>query len=342
MAGREDYPIDFVVTWVDGSDEEWIAQKNKYLMKNTSSVDVRKRRFRNWNNFEYWFRGVEKFAPWVNHIYLVTPGHFPGWLNLSNPKVTLIDQSILFDEKYLPTFNNCAVELLMYKIPGLSEHFVYFNDDMFLTAPVLPSDFFKNGLPRDIVGFAANPLKVDKSGKGICNIVHTNTILVSKYFDKNEVFRNNRWKFLSLRNGRDLIKTLTTLPYRAFVGFNEPHTANSYLKSTFEDMWTRAPEDMEQGISSRFRGDYCLSQWGVRYWQICMGQFELRKRHFSQLYNVVSKKGALRAAACIGSGSTKVICINDDVEDDDSFDEVAGIVRDAFSSLLPDKSSFEI
>ncbi len=125
MGNREDYPIDFVVTWVDGSDEEWIAQKNKYLEKNTTSVDVRKRRFRNWDNFQYWFRGVERFAPWVNHIYLVTPGHFPKWLNLDNPKVTLVDQSTLFDEKYLPTFNNCAVELLMYKIQGLSEHFVY-------------------------------------------------------------------------------------------------------------------------------------------------------------------------------------------------------------------------
>ena len=341
MGSREDYPIDFVVTWVDGSDEEWIAQKNKYLEKNTTSVDVRKRRFRNWDNFQYWFRGVERFAPWVNHIYLVTPGHFPKWLNLDNPKVTLIDQSTLFDEKYLPTFNNCAVELLMYKIQGLSEHFVYFNDDMFLVSPTVPSDFFKNGLPRDTVGFAANPLAVDKNGKGICNIVHTNTILVSKYFDKDEVFRNNRRKFLSLKNGRDLIKTLTSIPYKDFVGFNEPHTANSYLKSTFEDMWNRAPEDMERGIASRFRGDYCLSQWGIRYWQICMGQFELRERHFNELFKVAGKEDALSAAACISSGKRKIVCINDDVEDD-SMEEIAGIVRDALASLLPDKSSFEI
>ena len=197
MRSREDYPIDFVVTWVDGSDEDWIAQKNKYLVKNTASVDVRKRRYRDWNIFMYWFRGVEKYAPWVNHVYLVTSGHYPKWLDLTNPKLSLITHDVIFDEKYLPTFNNCAIELLMHKIPGLSEHFVYFNDDLFLTAPTEPSDFFKNGMPRDTVGFAANPLKVDEHGKGICNIMHTNTILVSRFFDKDEVFRNNRWKFLS-------------------------------------------------------------------------------------------------------------------------------------------------
>ena len=342
MGNREDYPIDFVVTWVDGSDEEWIAQKNKYLEKNTTSVDVRKRRFRNWDNFQYWFRGVERFAPWVNHIYLVTAGHYPKWLNLSDPKLTLITHDVIFDEKYLPTFNNCAIELLMHKIPGLSEHFVYFNDDTFLTSPVEPSDFFMNGLPRDTVGFAANPLKVDESGKGICNIAHTNTILVSRFFDKDEVFRNNRRKFLSLKNGRDLIKTLTSLPYKAFVGFNEPHTANSFLKSTFEDMWDKAPVEMEQVVSSRFRGDYSLSQWGVRYWQICMGNFELRKRHFSQLFKVAGKGDAMSAADCIVSGKRKVVCINDDVEDDDSFADISMAVINALQKVLPDKSSFEV
>ena len=341
MKCSEQYPIDFIVSWVDGNDEEWIEKKNKYLRENTAFVDVRKRRFRSWDNFEYWFRCVEKNAPWVNHIYLLTPGHYPKWLNLNNPKVTLINQDTLFDEKYLPTFNNCAVELLMHKIPGLSEHFVYFNDDMFIVSPTTPDDYFKNGLPRDKVGFAANPIKVDGEGKGICNIVHTNTVLIAKYFNKDEVFKANKKKFLSLKNGRDLIKTITAIPYVSFVGFNEPHTANSYLRSTFENMWERAPEELEKGISARFREEYTLSQWGIRYWQICLGQFEVRKTDFSHMFDVVTKEDAKRAACYIKSPRKKVICINDDA-DDGAFEEIAKIVRDAFSLQYPEKSQYEI
>lgn len=341
MKTGENYPIDFIVSWVDGNDEEWLAKKNKYLEKNTAFVDVRKRRFRDWNNFEYWFRGVEKYAPWVNHIYLLTPGHYPKWLNLDNEKITLINQDTLFEEKYLPTFNNCAVELLMYKIPGLSEHFVYFNDDMFIVAPTKPEDYFKNGLPRDRAAFAANPVKVDKNGKGICNIVHTNTALVARYFDKDEVFKKNKKKFLSLKNGRDLIKTITAIPYVDFVGFNEPHTANSYLKSTFVDLWEKANVEMTKGISARFREEYAYSQWGVRYWQICMGNFEVREKDFSKMFDVVHTENAKSVAQFIKKPNKKVICINDDAEEDE-FDAIADTVRNAFKEALPDKSKFEL
>ena len=67
--------IDFVLPWVDGSDSAWIKQRNEYLgIKNDQTQDSR---FRDWENLQYWFRGVEKFAPWVNHIYFVTWGHIP-------------------------------------------------------------------------------------------------------------------------------------------------------------------------------------------------------------------------------------------------------------------------
>ena len=67
--------IDFVLPWVDGSDSAWIKQRNEYLgIKNNQTQDSR---FRDWENLQYWFRGVEKFAPWVNHIYFVTWGAYP-------------------------------------------------------------------------------------------------------------------------------------------------------------------------------------------------------------------------------------------------------------------------
>ena len=81
-------PIDFVIMWVDSTDPEWIAKREKYI----SGVqdDVRVRRYRNWDNLRYWFRGVEKYAPWVNRVFFITCGQIPDWLNVDHPKLRLV------------------------------------------------------------------------------------------------------------------------------------------------------------------------------------------------------------------------------------------------------------
>ena len=72
--------IDFVIPWVDGNDPEWRSEKNVYCGNNKSSSsekDIRDERYRDWDNLQYWFRGVEKFTPWVRKIHFVTWGHLP-------------------------------------------------------------------------------------------------------------------------------------------------------------------------------------------------------------------------------------------------------------------------
>ena len=92
--------IDFVIPWVDGNDEKWRKDKNFYWNEQLGikSEDANNNaRFRDWENLKYWFRGVEKFAPWVNHIYFVTYGHIPEWLNVNHPKLTIVKH-----EDYIP------------------------------------------------------------------------------------------------------------------------------------------------------------------------------------------------------------------------------------------------
>ena len=84
------------------------------------------------NIFRYWFRAVERYAPWVNKVFLVTNGKFPDWINPDNPKLVLVKHDDYIPEEYLPTFNSCAIELHLHRIKDLSEHFVYFNDDTML------------------------------------------------------------------------------------------------------------------------------------------------------------------------------------------------------------------
>lgn len=123
--------IDFVVTWVDGNDPIWQASKAKYaeLADITLNSDAR---YRDWDIFKYWFRAVEKYAPWVNKVFLITEGHLPEWINLEHPKLVHIKHSDYIDEKYLPTFSSHPIEWFYHKIPGISDTFVSFNDDMFL------------------------------------------------------------------------------------------------------------------------------------------------------------------------------------------------------------------
>ncbi len=67
--------MDFVQLWVDSNDTEWQAEFKRYAAINNG--DKRDVRYRDWENLKYWFRGIEKFAPWVERVHLVTCGHYP-------------------------------------------------------------------------------------------------------------------------------------------------------------------------------------------------------------------------------------------------------------------------
>ena len=138
-----DNKIDFVVLWVDGSDPEWVEEKNSYVPGDTTP-EIEAARFRDWDNMKYWFRGIEKFAPWVNKIHFVTYGHLPSFLNTENKKLNIVNHKDIIDSAYLPTFNSAAIEVNISKIAGLTDKFVYFNDDTFIMSPMKERDFFVN------------------------------------------------------------------------------------------------------------------------------------------------------------------------------------------------------
>lgn len=100
--------IDFVILWVDDQDPIWIEDKNKYKGQqgNHTNNEVR---YRDWQNLKYWFRAVEKYAPWVRKIHFVTCGQKPEWLNINHPKLNLVDHKDYIDEKYLPTFSSHTI-----------------------------------------------------------------------------------------------------------------------------------------------------------------------------------------------------------------------------------------
>ena len=132
------HPIDIVIPWVDGSDPVWQADHAKY--RASKSADNHPARYREWGLFRYWFRGIEQNAPWVRKVHLLTYGHLPAWLEPDHPKLHIVNHRDFIPEEYLPTFSSHAIELNMHRIPDLAEHFLYFNDDVFLGRPVTPWD----------------------------------------------------------------------------------------------------------------------------------------------------------------------------------------------------------
>jgi len=141
--------IDLVYLWVDGSDPNWQAKKNAFTGKadETHQADC-KGRYANNDELKYSLRSVEKYAPWIRKIFIVTDNQTPDWLDVANPKIEIIDHKDILPQESLPCFNPFVIESFLYKIPGLSERFLFANDDMFFNKPSNPDHFFlADGLP---------------------------------------------------------------------------------------------------------------------------------------------------------------------------------------------------
>ncbi len=139
------FPVDLVYAWVDGADPAWLERRKPYLKAQENSLveDALCGRYDNHDELKYSLRSVAAFAPWINHIYIVTDRQTPDFLNLSHPKISLVDHTEIYDDlSVLPTFNSESIEWRLPFIPGLSEHFIYGNDDFFFHRPVSPSFFF--------------------------------------------------------------------------------------------------------------------------------------------------------------------------------------------------------
>ncbi|WP_371591751.1 stealth family protein [Streptomyces virginiae] len=148
-----DFPIDAVITWVDSSDPAWRERRdsvNSADLGGAQHFDDAEHRYRDRGELRYCLRSIAAYAPWIRRVFLVTDRQTPAWLDTAHPQVTVVDHRDLFtDPGHLPVFNSHAIESQLHRIPALSEHFLYFNDDIFLGRPQQPQQYFlPSGLPR--------------------------------------------------------------------------------------------------------------------------------------------------------------------------------------------------
>lgn len=335
--------IDFVVTWLDSSDPLWQEQYQQYKPY-AKTADTGKGRYREMNIFQYWFRAVERYAPWVNKVYLVTNGKFPDWINKECPKLVLVKHEDYIPKEFLPTFNSCTIELHLHRIKGLSEHFVYFNDDILLNGPVTPDYFFKNGLPCDTNKETCFnvPIYTHTERFSIYMSMLANLGIVNAHFNRWNTVRQSPSKWFGLHLGiKGLLMSAILMKQRLFVGFSNYHTEQSYLKSTFEEVWEKEPDFMDCSCT-RFREEVIANPYLFRYWQLAKNAFYPMKRRFAT-FHFTDRSVAPCIKKALFNLKIASICLNDtSLCPDDDFEYIDSHLTKWLEEKYPEKSSFEL
>lgn len=180
--------FDVVYTWVNGADQEYAKTRDAYASK---KKDTNPERYRDtFQMIKYSVRSLEKYFNTFNKIYILTARpQVPEWLDLDNERVELVHHDQVIPDQYLPTFNSNVIESFLHNIPGLSENFLYMNDDFLFGAPVTLQSFYKdeqyrvfNTLFGENPGWRIYDGYQDMIGLGI--IEHQPVLINKKYWEE--------------------------------------------------------------------------------------------------------------------------------------------------------------
>ncbi|WP_406496076.1 stealth family protein [Streptomyces sp. NBC_01604] len=308
------FPIDVVYTWVDGSDPAWQHRRGGYGEGGYHTESANAARYISRDELRYSLRALEQNAPWVRHVFLVTDRQRPVWLNDSHPRVTVVDHTEIFeDPAALPTFNSHAIESRLHHIKGLAEHFLYFNDDMFLGSPVTPGDFFlSNGMtrtffsPSQVPRWDPSPVDrpVDAAGK------------------------NNR-RLLQEHFGTAIVQKLRHAPYAL------RRSVLQEIEHTFADEHLRTSH-------SRFRSatDISIPSSLYHYYAYFTGRAVPSNISFAYL-DLARPEIQRRLGILLARRNRQAFCINDTLSDGHDTDRQTAMLRRFLESYYPVPSPFE-
>ncbi|WP_460370648.1 stealth family protein, partial [Actinocorallia lasiicapitis] len=246
LTDDHDFPVDAVYTWVDGDDTTWRTRRDTALAGTVSRpADGGDSRYSSRDELRYSLRSLAVHAPWIRHVWIVTDGQRPGWLR-DGDGLTVVDHREIFaDPEALPTFNSHAIETRLHHIDGLSEHFLYLNDDFFLGRPLTPGAFFH---PNGITKYFASPLIIPPAPRAAADP----TWLAAA--------KNNRALI-----ERDFGRTTT----HAF-----KHAPYALRRSVLAELEERYPEEFRRTARSRVRSvaDLSVVSSLYHYYALCTGR----------------------------------------------------------------------
>ncbi len=315
-AGDVTFDIDMVFSWVDGTDVEFQRERARRMGSYVvGDGDDSEARFRQIDELKYALRSVYVFAPWVRNIYIVTDSPRPAWL-ADHPRVTMMPSETFFaDPSTLPTYNSHAVESQLHRIPGLSEHFLYSNDDMFFGRPVAPELFFSPGGVSRFVEATTRIGLGDSSPErsGYENAARVNRALLRERF------------------GRTITRHLE-------------HSAAPLRKSVMEELETEFPDDFRRTAASPFRAatDISVTNSLYHYYALFTGR-AVTQTDARMLYvetTLASASGQMRHL--LKDRRYDFFCLNDGSAPEIPVEERTANVRSFLERYYPATAPWEV
>jgi hypothetical protein len=309
------FDIDIVFSWVDGSDPELRARRAAFMGGYVPGEgDAAEARIRQIDELRYALRSVWSFAPWIRRIFIATDSRAPVWL-AEHPKVTVVRAEDHFaDVGVLPVFNSHAVESQLHRIPGLAEHFLYSNDDMFFGRPLAPSMFFS---PGGVTKFIEADTRIGLGGNhpersGFENAARMNRQLL---FD---------------RFGQVITRHLE-------------HTAVPLRKSVLFALEEEFPQDFARTMASRFRSatDISVTNSLYHYYALMTGRAVQQERAKVLYVDTTSRKGLGKLPGLLKKRNRDFFCLNDSSFPEVEAAERAEIVGDFLERYFPVPAPWE-
>ena len=267
-------PVDLIIPYVTNNDSLWRSQYLRYMPYQYDKEKSGVSRFRDFDTFELLLRLIDKYTPWFRNIYVVVqmPSQVPDCVS-KYENVKIIYHNEIIPEEYLPTYNSGTIELFVWKIPGLSEHYIYANDDIYPIAELTKDDFFdEEGNPKMKIyckEFKMNEYRMMlKKVEKLCN----------------PSYREDNWIY---RDG---------------------HSWNAMRKSTWEMLFEKFHNEI-YGSLSRFREPKNLTQQLYTYWVYFNEKYS--EREFETKYFQLAMNGKHILPHLVCDGKVKIICIND-------------------------------
>ena len=302
--------IDLVYLWVNGNDPKWLQKKEHYL---NQKIDIRGR-YEDNQELKYALRSVDKHLPWIRKIFILTDNQVPHFLNTNHPKIKIVDHTEVMPKEILPNFNSSVIENFIYKIPGLSEYYLYSNDDMFVHADLDPSFFFRDGLP--IKRMVYDPLTKQK-------------INLKRFFN----FNINTHR-LSIENAYTLFKK----HFNHYYPIKPHHNIDAFLKSDYKAVVEEVfKSEITPTFMNRFRHKSDIQRILVDYYALAKKRGILTYPNRSESCRLKVHKTNYQRK--IDRYKPKLFCLNDS---EHATDQHRAQIEPFLKNLFPEKAEFEL
>ena len=308
--------IDYVVPMVFHRDESWRENFRKVGREYDEDDLGDFVRYRSWDTEELLIQLVRKNMPWLRRIYilLAQKSQVQEWMRVAmasqqtGPEVRVVFHREFMPEWALPTFNSRAMEMFLHRVPGISEYFLYGNDDMFPIRALAVADFFRPA----------------KNGGGLLPCIHMTEKVFPEVPNNFQAAAMCGLNFVAKRFGK---KYRTTW-------LKNGHSIAPIVKKTCELLWMQGGQEIAASVSA-FRLPHNFNQYIYSWWQYFAGEYvdEVPARRY-----VNAKKGLDEVEAVMRDGTAKIVCVNDNEMAWD-WEQYGRRVREVLKTYVTDKQT---